>query len=83
MPVLVVLLLLFHLEQISSPLPEAELLTRAISGKASGQEGAGSIGARVTQATSVQPLANLVPPLKTPNSPLLLTLDLSLTLLLW
>lgn len=59
--------------------PEAELLARAISGEVLAQEGVGSIGAGATQATSAGPLANLALPLKT-RQPLLLTLDLTLTL---
>lgn len=43
----------FYLEQLTSdPFPEAKLLTWAISGEVSGQEGVGSIGAKATQATS-------------------------------
>lgn len=76
-------LLLFHVDSLTSNLSlPAELLTLAISGEVSGQAGEGSIGARATHATSVGPLANLASPIKTQNSPLLLTLDPLLTLLL-
>lgn len=70
--VLLSLFLVFspHLDQLTSNrFPKAELLTEAISGEVSAQEGVGSIGARATQITSVGLLANLAPPLKTPNSP--------------
>lgn len=77
-------LLLFYLEQLTSNLSlAAKLLTQAISGEVSDQEGEGSIGARATHAASLGHLTNLVAPLTIQNSPLVLTLDPFLTLLLW